>query len=53
MAEGEALNYLHHDVVRQVCDYLTVFPPKDTIEVPMDNTWDLLNRDLKKALLFH
>ena len=36
--------------VRQACDYLSVFPPKDTIEVPMDDTWDLSGWDLKKAL---
>ena len=36
--------------VRRECDYLSVFPPKDTIEVPMDDTWDLSGWDLKKAL---
>lgn len=36
--------------VRRTEDYLAVFPPRDTIECPVTDVWDLAGWDLKKAL---
>ena len=36
--------------VRRTEDYLSVFPPRDTIECPVTDVWDLAGWDLKKAL---
>ena len=36
--------------VRRTEDYLTVLPPRNTIECPVTDVWDLAGWDLKKAL---
>lgn len=36
--------------VRRTENYLAVFPPRDTIECPVTDVWDLAGWDLKKAL---